>query len=427
MRRLVLGSGVIAGLVVAVVVAVVLAAGAGASGSSGDSAAVAATGAPALPLPATVPDDYAIITVRNVLHGVPVVAPIGDGPDIAEADGELCSRAVLEGDETVFERVSWPWSGGPSCSQTGVTVRFCMFYFHPTKLCSDEFVFDGTDATVDLDWSGFVDEYLSDLPILTARFSHDGVAQPVTLTRWVLRLDEDYYCSYPEAFEFPANLSAVARIVEPGGLCVGTELESIFETEEFGDLTVRFSWSGDQDQTIEVDTGFLLSPTPSPTGYPQSTITVRFVKDGQPVVVESLSLPRGIRADGVACQGIRNEFVGSEFAFRWPNLPEDSQPANCVKGPPTLVEVQLGETWVVSIPWEGDDLTVDAEVPDDDPAIRIKPTPVATSTATPGQLPNAGGPPSSAAPDTVAVWMAMVAVALGMTAAVAWRGGRRRA
>ena len=132
------------------------------------------------------------------------------------------------------------------------------------------------------------------------------------------------------------------------------------------------------------------TPTPSPTAtpVPTSTITIRFVRNGEPVAVYPLQLDV-IFADEVACVGGRldadSRGVGV-FSISWPL---DSGELECTKGPPTTLRFEFlageGQSIDAEFLWTGGDITVDVEVP---------PLATPTPTATVEELPATGGPPS---------------------------------
>ena len=119
--------------------------------------------------------------------------------------------------------------------------------------------------------------------------------------------------------------------------------------------------------------------TPSPTPYagPTSTITVRFVRNGQPATVFAFS--KIIKADGVTCGFPSIEGEISTFTVQWPLFATLGQPTECSKGPPTTLRFEFSGLALFSEAlWTGTDITVDVEVP---------------ATVTPGVLPPTGGSP----------------------------------
>jgi hypothetical protein len=133
------------------------------------------------------------------------------------------------------------------------------------------------------------------------------------------------------------------------------------------------------------------TPTASPTPYPQSTITVRFVHDGEPVVAR-YSTARQI-ADGVPCFGtaaLGGE--GGEFLIQWPLAPSPDQPLECSKGPPTSIRFEFeyggGLHFSAEILWDGGNKTVEVEVPAE--AIYQVPSPSVSPSPSPVGLPRSG-------------------------------------
>ena len=142
-------------------------------------------------------------------------------------------------------------------------------------------------------------------------------------------------------------------------------------------------------------------PTPSPTLIPQSTITIRFVRNGEPLEVTLSSPPSPPSADGVTCPHLQPAVVvvRSQHVELWP-LTDGEQPVECRKGPPTTLRFEylahtpdLGETvWLTAeVEWTGTDLVTDIEVPAE---YVVTPTPTSSPSPTPAQLPDVGGAPN---------------------------------
>ncbi|HEY5640720.1 MAG TPA: hypothetical protein VIW01_11790 [Dehalococcoidia bacterium] len=168
------------------------------------------------------------------------------------------------------------------------------------------------------------------------------------------------------------------------------------------------------------------SPTPtasaSPTPYPQSLITVRFVRDGEPLSLFFGSFPNAVLADGVECFIVTTDGEGSEFSMAWPRKPRSVQPPSCSKGPPTTVRIDFGGSFVVDVLWEGEDITLDAEVPSNFPTIAPLPSPTPTGTA--NALPDTGGQPEGASRQSE-IALAMIGAIAAAAAAAAAAAVRR--
>ena len=127
---------------------------------------------------------------------------------------------------------------------------------------------------------------------------------------------------------------------------------------------------------------------------PTSTITLRFVRDGQPVTIFSIAGHK-ILADGITCLFPTADEELSEFLTNWPAVAEPSQPLECSKGPPTTLRFEFGGLFAEFL-WTGDDVTVDVEVPAD-------------TAVPPVGLPITGGPPGDGTPTRNWVVVALVA------------------
>ncbi|MEX0683618.1 MAG: hypothetical protein WD904_12895 [Dehalococcoidia bacterium] len=253
-----------------------------AEGESNATSADSAT-SDASPTPGTAPVASAIVSVRNTLDGVPLIIGLGH-LELASVNGERCSTLVT-GDifEALIRWTAWPWNNKAPCNMTGVPVRLC----HDPLLtyCSDEFIFDGEDVLVDMEWGSFPG--ILDAPATTVRFSHDGVAQPVTLLGWEFRAGA-VYCG-AGGVQVGQGSAVVTGFVRPWALkqgCTAPSLDVIatFATEEFGELEGAFTWLG-ADLTLDVDTGFLLgTPTAAPTApaSPQTSGASLFTPAGLP-------------------------------------------------------------------------------------------------------------------------------------------------
>ncbi len=181
----------------------------------------------------------------------------------AIVDGERCSvKVTADVLQTVVHWTSWPWYDYPPCNLTGVPATICYGLW---TSCSEEFIFNGDDVTVDIDWA--LDG--PDPPTVTARFEHAGREQPVTLLAWWFRAGA-VDCGQGDTE--PVTLSSVTAWwpLKSAEACSvpGTDILVSVLTEEFGELEGSFQWAS-EDVTFAVDTGILLStPTASPSASP---------------------------------------------------------------------------------------------------------------------------------------------------------------
>jgi hypothetical protein len=153
------------------------------------------------------------------------------------------------------------------------------------------------------------------------------------------------------------------------------------------------------------------TPTPTATAVPTSTITIRFVRNGEPVsFVGNLG---HVLADGVSCQVAVTDApieIRPVIKVPWPLGDGDEQPPECMKGPPTTVRFEFGGEFgslAGEVVWTGSDVTLDIEVP---PL-------VATPTATAGDLPPTGAAPGERS-STLPIVVALVIAALMIPASV---------
>lgn len=148
------------------------------------------------------------------------------------------------------------------------------------------------------------------------------------------------------------------------------------------------------------------TPTPRPTSTPtpvpgSSTITIRFVRDGEPVTFTGNR--EAIVADGVLCQFPEPAApypFPSELNVPWPMGGAEqglNQPAECTKGPPTTIRFEFSSEFgllVAEFVWNGADITIEVEVP-----------PLATPTpSAPVDLPPGGGAPAISSSADLPVW-----------------------
>jgi hypothetical protein len=148
------------------------------------------------------------------------------------------------------------------------------------------------------------------------------------------------------------------------------------------------------------------TPTPTPTPFPpgSSTVSVRFVLDGQPVEVFLLAPIEDLQADGVSCPVPIPQLAAfyPGYSTLWP-LGIIGGPPACSGGPPTEITIFFRSPVVVfsaTIPWRGQTVSVDLEIPE---ILALTATPVPDSptpsnaspspqpTTTPVSLPFAGG------------------------------------
>jgi hypothetical protein len=134
--------------------------------------------------------------------------------------------------------------------------------------------------------------------------------------------------------------------------------------------------------------------SPSPTPYsPQSSIHIRFVKQGQPVQVVLAAPLHRIVADGVVCSipvsgGI---VVRDMFSINWPLQSAGIEPP-CAKGPPVDLRIEFIALDQSGVPlpafaaefrWTGGDVAQDLEVPPNAAAASTSSTPPTPTSSTP--------------------------------------------
>ncbi len=118
---------------------------------------------------------------------------------------------------------------------------------------------------------------------------------------------------------------------------------------------------------------------------PQSKITFRFVRDGEPVEVTVSTVVSRLYADGVECPAPHPGSVVTpgERVELWPRT-DPGVPLECSKGPPTTLGFEFVffagsgnfiPTPIVEFAWAGGDMTVDLEVP---PGLDLAATPTPT-------------------------------------------------
>jgi len=172
------------------------------------------------------------------------------------------------------------------------------------------------------------------------------------------------------------------------------------------------------------------TPSASPTPDTQSTITFRFVHDGNPVTIDLARF--SIIADGTPCPQLQPDsyLEVSEFSIQWP-LPDDDLPAACRKGPPTLLRFGFsGHYWgglSREFIWSGGDETFSLDFPVATPT-RPPTPPGLTPTATPAFLPFVGASGSSQrGPSITAVGALLVLAGVVTVSCTVRMGGRHNA
>jgi hypothetical protein len=173
------------------------------------------------------------------------------------------------------------------------------------------------------------------------------------------------------------------------------------------------------------------SAMPSVTPYPDTShIEVRFVLNGEPVEVFLLAPIDELLADGEPC-GIRIPAIANfyqGYTTAWPATLGGAAQA-CFKGPPTLVEFRFRtptRVFSTTDSWNGEDVTLDLEVP---PELVTTATPSSSPgspTATPHALPSAGGSPGGVGGTTRVLQAALIASVAGIGALGILAAKRRR-
>ena len=108
----------------------------------------------------------------------------------------------------------------------------------------------------------------------------------------------------------------------------------------------------------------------SPGTDESSTITIRFVNDGQPVDVILGARVNEITADGKDCGpsglGVVILRRASGYVRSWPMTPEKTVNEECANGPPTELTFMFAHErgpFIATVNWQGEDVTVDLEIP----------------------------------------------------------------
>lgn len=192
------------------------------------------------------------ITVRNVWKGVPLVGTYLSSGGIGEAyvAGHLCGDVVTAAVTPVGIAfgVSWPfptaWNEYP-CNAIGLPVRLCN-----ANLCTEEFIYQGEDATVDFEWSGQLPSTPT-IPTVTGHFLRNGETTAVTVTAARV-IGENGACRGSD--NPPIIISEIRWLNsnEPGGPC--RSVTATFTTVEYGVLeaSIDIPAGVDFDYYIEV-------------------------------------------------------------------------------------------------------------------------------------------------------------------------------
>ena len=183
------------------------------------------------------------------------------------------------------------------------------------------------------------------------------------------------------------------------------------------------------------DTSPAVAGGETPTPYPaeSSTITIRFVENGQPIFATFFKPLADLKGDGVTCFfSVPSTVVtASEFSLGWPLNPDPLQVPECSKGPPTRVFFAFDGEWgrvSTEVEWVGDDVTVDLEIPviaTATPSAAASPTPPGSPTAapvtpttTPRQLPQTGGATKPNSNTPVLLTLAVIVSVLALAACI---------
>ena len=213
----------------------------------------------------TVALDSAVFTVFFSQNGVPTFGPF---PILsATSGGHDCSVGSTGLGSIGFSTlVEWPWRRQPAeCAQIGVPVTLCV----PPRVCSDEFIFDGSDETV------WIDRPLGDSPFVTGYFKMNGLLATAMILRFQYWTGGQLCLELGGEVPLPDVPAFGNTWFLPGFPCsvIGAPITAVFTTEEYGDVTGSFVWSG---ESVEYDvilppSASTASPTPAPTVTPTPT------------------------------------------------------------------------------------------------------------------------------------------------------------
>ncbi len=232
------------------------------------------TGAsPPPPPPTPAPVGSATITLRHLFRGIPVIAFIDHRISIGDVGGVPCGyghTTDVQGAEAIVSIVRWPWHDYSPCNAVGLPVHVCVGF----DLCSEEFIFDGHDTTVDMNWP---ESAFQGVTFGRVHFKRDNASQPVTLESLTLASGgaKCFSLSWPQwRGDTPvATISDLAHFF-PTVPCsrVGESVDATFETVEFGELHATFVWNGGD---VDYDVAIPSAETPSPgvTASPTAPVT----------------------------------------------------------------------------------------------------------------------------------------------------------
>jgi hypothetical protein len=162
------------------------------------------------------------------------------------------------------------------------------------------------------------------------------------------------------------------------------------------------------------------TPAPEPTPHPQTTITIRFVRSGQPATVAIVPSQTAVLVGEtpgpqlVDCsQSLAIPAANvSEYEIAWPLPLNQGFAADCTKGPPTTLHISFVTAtrhlapFGTVVTWMGSDLTFDLEVPAHIPVISP-----ATAIPSPASVPSTGGRPTSGGGS---LWAMLLAAAVAI-------------
>jgi hypothetical protein len=202
-------------------------------------------------------------------------------------------------------------------------------------------------------------------------------------------------------------------------------------------LVAEFQWTGGNVAfDLEVPEGVVVAtatPPAGPTPFPQSTITVRFVRDIGSYAVELHLDHVQVLAEGVDCTPPESPMLlhATEYGLSWPRR-GDSLPVVCTRGPPTNLRIvffeagSLGgvaEVAAKDVVWLGEDIDTELAFPFQlGPGMSPFPSASPTQAPTAAVLPGAGGPPGEADGDSFLGTLVLLAMlsSLGALLMLGW-------